>query len=324
MLRLRNIRYLSLAKIWNIFRLQTFYRKARRGNFGAEVPPPYFASYEPTNICNLACEMCPSGKGELKRKRGMVDMELYRKFITENRRTLANIILHFQGEPLMCQQLGEMISLARQNLIHTMFSTNGQLLAQNIETIRKARPDHIIVSLDGLSDETYTKYRVGGKVQNVFDGLEKLSLLPARERPYIELQFLVFSHNEHEIAELKKLKKKYHIDKITLKSAQIYDKSQLGFLPDNEKYSRYTVSDNGDFVTKKQQNNRCKRLIFGTVACFDGRIVPCCFDKDASFELGNISSQSLHEIRNSEKYRNFVTKVFTQRNEIDICNNCTE
>lgn len=320
----RNIRYISLAKIWNLCHLHSFYRKAKHGNFSKKVPPPSFASYEPTNVCNLACEMCPSGKGQLKRPRGTADMDLYRKFITENRKTLTNIMLHFQGEPLMCQQLGEMISLARQNRIHTMFSTNGQLLAQSIDLIRNARPDHIIVSLDGLSDETYTKYRVGGKVQNVFDGLEKLSQLPIKERPYIELQFLVFSHNEHEIPKLKNLKKKYSIDKITLKSAQIYEESQIDFLPGNQKFSRYAVTENGNFQLKKELKNQCKRLIFGTVVCFDGRVVPCCFDKDADHEFGNIASHSLHEIRNSEKYIDFVNKVFSNRNGISICNNCTE
>ena len=323
MLRLRNIRYVSLPKIWNIFRLHAFYRKAKRSNLGSIVPPPNFASYEPTNVCNLSCEMCPSGKGQLKRPRGTADMDLYRKFITENCKTLTNIMLHFQGEPLMCQQLGEMIAFARENRIHTMFSTNGQLLAQSIDLIRDARPDQIIVSLDGLSDETYTKYRVGGKVQNVFDGLEKLSQLPIKERPYIELQFLVFSHNEHEIPELQKLKKKYRIDKITLKSAQIYEESQIDFLPENQEYSRYNIS-NGKVKLKKKAENHCKRLIFGTVVCFDGRVVPCCFDKDAEHEFGNISNQSLAEVRNSEKFRNFVKQVFTQRNGIEICNNCTE
>ena len=320
----RKIKYISWRKIWNLCRLHKFYRKAKNGKLIGEVPPPSFASYEPTNICNLSCEMCPSGKGLLKRPRGTADMDLYRKFITENRETLIDIILHFQGEPLMYKQLGEMIAFARQNRIYTMFSTNGQLLAQNIDIIRNARPDRIIVSLDGLSDETYTKYRVGGKVQNVLNGLEKLSQLPANERPFIELQFLVFSHNEHEIPELQKLKKKYHIDKITLKSAQIYENSQVDFLPENKNFSRYEVSESGSFRLKNGIKNQCKRLIFGTVVCFDGRVVPCCFDKDADHEFGSIANQSLHEIRNSKKYIDFVNKVFSNRNEISICNNCTE
>ena len=320
----RNIKYISWRKIWNLCRLHKFYRKAKNGKLIGEVPPPSFASYEPTNICNLSCEMCPSGNGLLKRPRGTADMDLYRKFITENRETLIDIILHFQGEPLMYKQLGKMIAFARQNRIYTMFSTNGQLLAQNIDIIRNARPDRIIVSLDGLSDETYTKYRVGGKVQNVLNGLEKLSQLPANERPYIELQLLVFSYNEHEIPELKNLKKKYRIDKITLKSAQIYEESQIDFLPENKNFSRYEISENGNFRLKKGIKNQCKRLIFGTVVCFDGRVVPCCFDKDADHELGSIANQSLHEIRNSKKYIDFVNKVFSNRNEISICNNCTE
>ena len=320
----RNIKYISWRKIWNLCRLHKFYRKAKNGKLIGEVPPPSFASYEPTNICNLSCEMCPSGKGLLKRPRGTADMDLYRKFITENRATLIDIILHFQGEPLMYKQLGEMIAFARQNRIYTMFSTNGQLLAQNIDIIRNARPDRIIVSLDGLSDETYTKYRVGGKVQNVLNGLEKLSQLPANERPFIELQFLVFSHNEHEIPDLQKLKKKYHIDKITLKSAQIYENSQVDFLPENKNFSRYEVSESGSFRLKNGIKNQCKRLIFGTVVCFDGRVVPCCFDKDADHEFGSIANQSLHEILNSKKYIDFVNKVFSNRNEISICNNCTE
>ncbi len=320
----RNIKYISWRKIWNLCRLHKFYRKAKNGKLIGEVPPPSFASYEPTNICNLSCEMCPSGKGMLKRPRGTADMDLYRKFITDNRETLIDIILHFQGEPLMYKQLGEMIAFARQNRIYTMFSTNGQLLAQNIDIIRNACPDRIIVSLDGLSDETYTKYRVGGKVQDVLNGLEKLSQLPANERPFIELQFLVFSHNEHEIPELKNLKKKYHIDKITLKSAQIYENSQVDFLPENKNFSRYEVSESGSFRLKNGIKNQCKRLIFGTVVCFDGRVVPCCFDKDADHELGSIANQSLHEIRNSKKYIDFVNKVFSNRNEISICSNCTE
>ncbi len=320
----RKIKYISWRKIWNLCRLHKFYRKAKNGKLIGVVPPPSFASYEPTNICNLSCEMCPSGKGLLKRPRGTADMDLYRKFITENRETLIDIILHFQGEPLMYKQLGEMIAFARQNRIYTMFSTNGQLLAQNIDIIRNARPDRIIVSLDGLSDETYTKYRVGGKVQNVLNGLEKLSQLPANERPFIELQFLVFSHNEHEIPDLQKLKKKYHIDKITLKSAQIYENSQVDFLPENKNFSRYEVSESGSFRLKNGIKNQCKRLIFGTVVCFDGRVVPCCFDKDADHEFGSIANQSLHEIRNSKKYIDFVNKVFSNRNEISICNNCTE
>ncbi len=268
--------------------------------------------------------MCPSGKGLLKRTRGFADMPTFKKFIDENAKTLTTLILHFQGEPLLFKELGEMISYARQNKIYTMFSTNGQLLAENFEIISTSLPDHIVVSLDGLSNETYTKYRVGGDVQKVFDGLEKLSQMPRSKRPYTELQFLVFSYNEHEIKALQSLKKKYHVDKITLKTAQIYNKSQVEFLPENKKYSRYNIDQDGEFSIKHSLKKNCKRAVFGTVICHDGRVVPCCFDKDAEHELGNIKNRSLSEIRCSEKFTCFLTKIFTNRKAIKICSNCTE
>ncbi len=321
---LKNIKYISPTKFLNLCRLEMFYLLAKCGKIGKKVPLPYFASFEPTNVCNLSCEMCPSGKGLLKRERGFADFKTFKKFVDENFSTLITLILHFQGEPLMCDNLGKMISYARKKNIYTMFSTNGQLLAQNVDMLKLAKPNRIIVSLDGLTNATYSKYRVGGDVQNVFDGLEKLSELSPSERPFIELQFLVFSYNEHEIPELKKLAKKYRIDKLTLKSAQIYEDSQMEFLPKNKKYSRYKTDSQGNFVVKKHSGNHCKRLVFGSVICYDGRVVPCCFDKDADFEFGNIKHQTLLEIRNSAEYHNFARKVFSSRNSIKICNNCTE
>ncbi|MCF0207081.1 MAG: SPASM domain-containing protein, partial [Bacteroidales bacterium] len=78
------------------------------------------------------------------------------------------------------------------------------------------------------------------------------------------------------------------------------------------------------FSIKKSLKNSCRRVIFGNVVCFNGDVVPCCFDKDAEFCLGNINENSLAEIRNSVKYKDFVAKVFSSRSEIQICKNCTE
>lgn len=317
---IRNIRYISFQKIVNLCRLQNTFRKAKQLS-ASTIPMPAFATFEPTNICNLHCRMCPSGNGELKRPSGYANFELFKKFIDENSRNLICLILHFQGEPLLNKQLGEMIGYAEKKNIYTMLSTNGQCLAENAEKICKSGLSHIIVSLDGLSNETYQKYRIGGDVNKVFEGLQKLAEIP--KRPKIELQFLVFPYNEHEICKLKDLKKKYRIDKITLKSAQLYDISQAEFLTSDKKYSRYTI-ENGKLRIKNALKNECKRLIFGAVSTFDGKIVPCCFDKDADFTFGNISESSLNDIRNSEKYKDFCKKVFLERKSIDICTNCTE
>jgi radical SAM protein with 4Fe4S-binding SPASM domain len=60
------------------------------------------------------------------------------------------------------------------------------------------------------------------------------------------------------------------------------------------------------------------------VMTWDGSIVPCCFDKDAKYSMGNINEKTFGEIWNGDAYRDFRAQLFTNRKSIDICRNCTE
>ncbi|MDR2836551.1 MAG: radical SAM protein [Bacteroidales bacterium] len=331
------IKYLNHHKIINFIKLIFCYFLLKFGIKLRKIPAPYFLSIEPTNICNLNCFACPSGSGDLTRKRGFLDLDLFKKIIDNNKKNLICLILHFQGEPLLNKNLPEMIEYAHKNNIYTMFSTNAQLLNKNLEKIIDSKPDKIIISLDGVTQETYEKYRIGGNIDNVFKALESIKIakrlrderakvyfcFPFSVFPFIELQFLAFNHNLHEIKELKKIKEKYEIDKITIKTAQIYSYEQINLLPRNKKYLRYKISEN-NFEIKNKLKNSCKRIIFGNVISWDGNVLSCCFDKDATFILGNIKNESLENIRNSEKNINFIKLIFNNRKEIDICKNCME
>ncbi|MCX7729431.1 MAG: SPASM domain-containing protein, partial [Bacteroidia bacterium] len=71
-------------------------------------------------------------------------------------------------------------------------------------------------------------------------------------------------------------------------------------------------------------HNHCWRMWASCVFTIDGSIVPCCFDKDAQYKIGNILTTSFKEIWKSEPYNHFRKKILTQRSDIDICNNCSE
>jgi radical SAM protein with 4Fe4S-binding SPASM domain len=287
------------------------------------IPPPSFLSFEPTNYCNLKCPACPSGSGKLSREKGFADIDVFKNLMDENRKQLINLILHFQGEPLLHKELGDMISYARESRIFTELSTNANLFPTVFDSLKNNMPDKIIISLDGLTQDTYNKYRVNGDISKVFEALKLLSQMPKKKRPFVEVQFLVFSHNEVEIPKLKKIKLQYKIDKISLKTAQIYEDSQISILPKNEKHSRYKVEGNS-FKLKSKLPNYCRRIIFGSVITWDGKLVPCCFDKDAEFVMGDIKQQNLNQIRNADKYRQFIKTVFSQREKFEMCRNCSE
>lgn len=60
------------------------------------------------------------------------------------------------------------------------------------------------------------------------------------------------------------------------------------------------------------------------VVTWDGIVVPCCFDKDAKHQLGDLKNQNFNELWKSFKYQNFRKSILKSRKEIDICKNCSE
>jgi radical SAM protein with 4Fe4S-binding SPASM domain len=289
---------------------------------------PYTISIEPTTSCNLRCPECPSGLRKFTRDTGMISLELYRKVIDELHPDLFYLILYFQGEPYLHPLFFHMTEYARKKKIYTATSTNAHFLTDHLarKTVESGL-DRIIISLDGLDQQTYEKYRVGGSVDKVLEGTRNLvkwkKELKSRT-PYIILQFIVFSTNEHQVPELKKLAKELGVDKLELKSAQLYDFEKGNpLLPTDESFSRYK-KHNGKFVIDNPLNNHCFRMWRGCVITWDGLVVPCCFDKDADHRLGDMKKQSFTEIWQGKEYEKFRKQLFSARNEIDICRNCTE
>ena len=141
--------------------------------------------------------------------------------------------------------------------------------------------------------------------------------------PHIVLQFIVFGHNEHEKEEVKKLGKEMGVDEVKLKSAQIYDFKNESLLPTHEKYTRYKKKD-GKYSIKNTLMNHCWRMWSSAVITWDGKVIPCCFDKDAHYQIGTIENTSFKKIWLDNSYHDFRNKVLVNRNSIDICTNCTE
>jgi radical SAM protein with 4Fe4S-binding SPASM domain len=95
-------------------------------------------------------------------------------------------------------------------------------------------------------------------------------------------------------------------------------------MPENEQYSRYKLNRKGTFELKQPGGNHCWRMWSGSVITWDGQVVPCCFDKDASHAMGALTKETFRQVWNNSKYQNFRNAVLTKRQGIDICQNCSE
>jgi radical SAM protein with 4Fe4S-binding SPASM domain len=144
-----------------------------------------------------------------------------------------------------------------------------------------------------------------------------------RKNPYIVLQFLIFKSNLHQITQIKKLSKELRVDQLLLKTAQVYNLSKTSdFIPDNSDYSRYNKTNAG-FKLKNKLQNKCWRMWSSSVITWDGKVVPCCFDKDAEYKLGDLTKISFSEIWNNKYQLSFRKQILTSRKNINICINCT-
>ncbi len=290
---------------------------------------PISVSFEPTTSCNLRCPECPSGLRSFTRPTGMLNYEFYKSVIDEIADKLLYLILYFQGEPYLNKDFFDLITYASKKKIYTATSTNAHYLNDdNARRTVESGLDRLIISIDGTTQEVYEQYRIGGQLEKVMEGSKNVVKWKRQlksKTPHIIFQFLVVQPNEHQIDELYKLAKEIGVDEVGLKTAQVYDFEHGNpLIPKIEKYSRYHKNDNGSYSIKNKLLSHCWKLWHSCVITWDGKVVPCCFDKDAQHQMGDLKKQLFSELWKNENYKNFRASVLKARSEIDICKNCTE
>jgi radical SAM protein with 4Fe4S-binding SPASM domain len=326
---LSTIKYITWQRIWNVLLLLTSFFVSRVLGRPRIYGTPWSLSVEPSGQCNLQCPECPVGAGVLTRKAGMLTPALFQKIVSDSGPCLAYLNLYFQGEPMLNRQIEEIIQIARHKRIYTSMSTNGhQLSPQKCEGLIKSGLTKLIVSVDGLTRESYSRYRKGGDLEKVKQGI--LTFIQQRntlksKTPFLVIQFLVFEHNEHEIPALKNWCKEFGVDKLELKSAQFYDFGNEEVRPPkNNKHSRYLPTQDKSLILKGKPYNHCYKQWSSAVVSWDGQMAPCCYDKDLDFSPGNIRNQSLKVIWKNETMQQFRQQILKDKAALGMCKNCPE
>ena len=240
------------------------------------------------SFCNLTCSMC--GHKDMKRKRGRMKMDLYKKIIDEIAATDKDVRvwLVFFGEALLLKEevLFEMISYAKQKgLTDVVLNSNGNLLNENMaKALIEAGLDAIYIGIDAFDTDTYQKIRIGGNYGRVIEnikGLIRLKKEANTEKPEVFTQFVVMEENEKQVEPF--------IEFWTNEGA---------IAKIRPKVSWAGLVEATNLVIAQEERWPCYWAMQTMSITDQGLAVLCAVDVDARFVAGDVNKQSIKEIWN--------------------------
>lgn len=291
---------------------------------------PVEFSIELTSRCNLKCVMCPR-RDDSARGLGNMSMETFRRIIDAASEYLEFVYLNLAGEPLMHPDFGAFIAYASEKGIKCGISTNGTILDEKKAKMLLASPlDHLIISIDGTTPETYERIRGGNAFANVVRNTERF-LRMKREAggggPYTIVQMICMDDNASETKEFADRWRREGANAVRLKrffnfGGHIEDKSY-------QQPSLVKLRPRAEApATRKAaapQRPPCFLLWRQMAFYYNGTAISCCHDFLHETEIGNIHHQTLEEIWNSSAMVELRRlHIEGRQQEIALCAGCNQ
>lgn len=283
---------------------------------------------ELVNYCNLKCLVCPTGAGVLARKPQNMSPALFERLLDEVGPYLLAASLWGWGEPLLHPELSSILRIAQNRGITTFLSTNGQKLNDPdvIQALIDYPPTYLIACIDGITNETNSKFRVNAKLEPILTGIKQLADMKAargQKHPILHMRFIVMKHNEHEFTQVPKFAEEHEFDMLTIRTLAIIDSPNnihTSLLPDYEKFRAYAYENE-----KRVQRNDfiCEKAFTFPAVFAEGMVVACDQDCNATQTYGNIadgtSFKSLWWSQKADRIRKIIRD---SSSSLSFCGNC--
>ncbi|MVF11183.1 radical SAM protein [Ketobacter sp. MCCC 1A13808] len=273
---------------------------------------PYLFVFEVTNVCNLKCPFCLTGKG-ISGGRDVRHMSFdeAKKIIDQVGEYIYMMQLYTWGEPLLNKDIYRIIEYAKSKNIFVMISTNATMLNKvNSEKLVNSGIDYVMVAVDGGSNETYEKYRVGGNYEKVLENVK--NLVNARRtlskvHPFVEWQFIVFRHNEHEVKQVEAMCYEMGVNKFTPLPAYVEDES---WLPVGDEYKVE--------VFNPERLMNCDRPWTHLNVRADDGVAPCCYEFKKEDDFGTLVDDAFRPIWNNHHFRTSRKLIVQKRKGLEV------
>jgi radical SAM protein with 4Fe4S-binding SPASM domain len=157
-------------RAWN--RAKLLWGYLRRKPVLGGLPVEYIV--ETTAKCNLYCPMCPR-ETHKQPKEDMTD-EIFMRLVRESGQSAEHMMLIGLGEPFMDRKIFDRIEYCERHNISTLLSTNGTFFDEKTCARLLDTPlEHITLSFDGATKESYEYYRKGANFDKVRDNFVRFA-----------------------------------------------------------------------------------------------------------------------------------------------------
>ena len=262
---------------------------------------------EITNICNRACTFCPGTKREKRR----ITVDEFSVVLDKLQGVTEYIYLHVMGEPLTHPDLCKLIDLAGSRGFKCAITTNGTLLNKRGEELLGSKIYKVNISVHSFESGTREEYL--GYINSCLDFADEAS----RRGILTVLRLWNRGYDEgRNIDTLAMLREKFADGEWRegANGARIRHRLHLEYgdrfeWPDTEK------DELGDKVFCHGLGDH-----FGILV--DGRVVPCCLDREAAIELGNVYETDISDILASERAEKMRAGFKEKRATEELCRKC--
>jgi len=272
---------------------------------------PVYVIVEIINVCNLKCIMCPQGQGLVRRKKQIIEFDLFKKIIDEmvDVSPKSKLWPAIMGEPLLAgKKLKACLNYAIKRGIDVVLNTNGTLLNDDwIDYFIHSGIEEIIIGVDAYSKSSYSHIRVGGDYDHLVAMIEKLLAKKPKDL-HIVLQYIVMKENEHEVEAFKKF---------------WLSKGAILKIRPKQGWGKHVHSESLT-LGQDERSFPCPWLLRTMTILVDGIVAQCDGDVvDGRYSPGDIRKESLSAIWNGELKRR-RQKHFNNNFDFPPCNECKD
>ena len=220
------------------------------------------------------------------------------------------IYLHVKGEPLVHKDIIEFINKANEYNLKVNLTTNGVLFNKYAKELGKCK------NLNKINFSLHSENNKPNYLEEIFDNIKYLST-----NTTVIYRLWTLKNNDLDEKSTKivdKIKEYYNLSPETVDKIKNTNNIKIS--------SRIFVDKDNEFIWPTVNNHKSDGFCYGLsthiAILVDGTVVPCCLDSNGVIELGNIFTDSLEDIINSNRYQNLLKSLRDRKPCEELCRSC--